>query len=110
MICKYCKEDKQKIRAEHLPLKGQYQYRDERGLPWHGLICPDCFAPKVKRADCEPWDPRELHPDEHYDSDPITDRKCRKCKAFLTKSRYFFCNGCEVTGISQEFEGLGGFW
>jgi len=110
MICKVCHQDKQKIRAERKPTNpGEFRYRDERGLVWHGLICPDCNAPKGLKAKNEEWVEEELAQDLDWNPDPLTDKKCRKCEKPLPKSRYFFHEECEVRGIDWGMEGLGGF-
>lgn len=92
--CKKCKQQKKKIRAELRPLKkgkkAGYNFRDINGRMWQGNTCPECFWPAKKKyeVDKEKVDLLEFNPD------PLTKRKCRKCKGFLPKSLYFRHREC----------------
>lgn len=110
MICKVCKKDKTKVKAEPRPAtqRGCY-YRDDNGRMWQGHICPDCFWGLNQGFSHKDRDESELHPERYYDLDPMTSNKCRKYKKFLPTSRYFRHEGCEVKNISSVMDGVGGW-
>lgn len=59
-------------------------YIDATGRQWSGRKCPDCvYAGNKKRKERRDQDDADLR------IDPLTERRCRKCKERLPQSRYF---------------------
>ena len=112
--CRQCKIEKLRTRAERRVGERGYRYRDVEGKMWRGFICGACYNSNCRRPRAkgsknfkdEIDDGTEML--DNFEANPITNRKCRKCTKFLTKSRYFYHQECAPKDIVDLLEGLEG--
>ncbi len=88
--CDVCGETRVRLRHRRQNHSVYWFYKDGVGNIWDGFSCPDCSGTGKQ------------HPEDIFNPDPVTSRKCRGCLCFLTASRYFNCPDCSRRASSTH--------
>lgn len=102
--CTECGDSKPRIWSGRRDGRNLKVYLERvNGRRWKGLKCPDCayqtnYAPRDLSSSLGPA----------LNTDPITHRLCRGCKAPLRASRYLNCEDCfngnlEYRDMAEEY-------
>lgn len=86
-----CGEKKYRIKAERRSGTSGFHYKDVDGGIWNGRQCPPCLAFHKKTENGS------------FDTDPMTERKCRVCNRKLPTSRYFTHPSCETNSEYHDW-------
>jgi hypothetical protein len=82
MTCAECGEDKVRVAIKRLGNGKGFVYGDGSRKQWKGQTCPQCVAEEH----------RVLYTD--LETDPLTNRRCRRCDERLPQSQYFMHRDC----------------